>query len=166
MEDLMKRRSIRKYSNEPIEREVIDQILSAADAAPCARGLRSWHFVVIDDRSILDSIPNFHRYSKMILGAPLAILVCGDTSVEPNEGYWVQNCSAAAENILIAATSSGLGSVWLGVYPRKTRMDGILSLIELPEHIVPFSILVLGKSLEEKEPHGQYDPSRVHWNEW
>lgn len=166
MDLIMKRRSIRKYSDDPIDKGTIENILDAADAAPCARGLRSWHFIVIDDRSILDRIPDFHRYSKMVLGAPLVILVCGDASVEPNEGYWVQNCSAATENILLAATSKGLGSVWLGIYPRKNRMDGVLSLISLPDHIIPFSIVVLGRSLEKKEQHGGYDPSRVHWNKW
>jgi len=166
MEIIMKRRSIRKYSNESIEMEMIENILDAADAAPCAKGLRSWHFIVIDDRSILDRIPDFHRYSQMVLGAPLAIMVFADQTVEPIEGYWTQNCSAATENILLAATSKGLGSVWLGVYPNKIRMDGVRSLIELPEHIIPFSMVVLGYPLEEKKPHGEYDRSRVHWNSW
>lgn len=166
MKTIMSRRSIRKYSMDPIDKEVIGAILDAADAAPCARGLRSWHFIVIDDRSILDRVPDFHPYSQMILKAPLAILVCGDTSVEPNEGYWVQNCSAATENILLAATSMDIGSVWLGIYPRDQRMNDIRELIQVPENIIPFSLVVLGKPLELKEPHGKYNRSRAHWNHW
>ncbi len=160
------RRSIRKYEPREVEQRDIDHILSAGDAAPCAMGRRSWHFVVIRDRKVLDSIPKFHPYSRMIKEAPLAILVCADTNVEDNEGYWVQNCSAATENILLGARSRELGSVWLGVYPRKERMSGMRQLIDLPDHVVPFSIVVMGYPAEEKEPHEGYEPGRVHFKKW
>jgi nitroreductase len=166
MESIMRRRSIRKFSRDPIPQDTVNRLLDAADAAPCAKGLRSWHFIVIDDRSILDKVPKMHPYSKMILEAPMAILVCGDSSIESVEGYWVQNCSAATENILIAAASMDLGSVWLGVYPREQRIKGVKDLIPLPDHIIPFSLIVLGRPNETKSPHGAHDSSRVHWNQW
>lgn len=166
MNIIMERRSIRKYDGSPIGKEVIDRILDAGDAAPCANGRRSWHFVVIDDRELLDHIPDFHPYSRMVLEAPLAILVCADTFVEPKEGYWVQNCSAATQNILLASTAEGLGSVWLGIYPRMDRMSGMKKLVGSPENVVPFSLVVIGRPAEKKEPHGRSDPSRVHTNLW
>ncbi|MBN1389589.1 MAG: nitroreductase family protein [Candidatus Thermoplasmatota archaeon] len=166
MNIIMERRSVRKYHGDPVEKGVIERILNAADAAPCANGRRSWHFVVLDDREVLDRVPSFHPYSRMVLEAPLAILVCADTSLEPTEGYWAQNCSAATENILLASTAEGLGSVWLGIYPRMDRISGMKRLVGTPEHMVPFSLVVIGKSGERKEPHGKCDPSRVHHNSW
>jgi len=163
---ILSRRSIRKYQPREVRQTDIDHILAAGDAAPCAMGRRSWHFIVIRDRSVLDSIPEFHPYSKMIREAPLAILVCADTAIEDNEGYWVQNCSAATENILLGARSMGLGSVWLGIYPRKERISGIRKLLEVPENIVPFSLAVIGHPAEEKTPHMGYDPDRVHLDRW
>jgi nitroreductase len=163
---ILSRRSIRRYQPLEVESEDIDSILAAGDAAPCAMGRRSWHFIVIRERAILDRIPKFHPYSKMVLEAPLAILVCADTTVETREGYWVQNCSAAIENILLEARSKGLGSVWLGVYPREERISGMRQLIDLPEHVVPFAIAVIGHPAEEKEPYTGYEPERVHFDKW
>jgi nitroreductase len=100
----------------------------------------------------------------MVLEAPLAILVCADTEIESTEGYWVQNCSAATQNILLASTSKGLGSVWLGIYPRKERIRGMKDLIQVPDHIVPFSLCVIGHPGEEKQPYGKYETTRVHHN--
>ena len=122
--------------------------------------------MVIRDRGILDRIPGFHPYSKMILEAPLAILVCADTFVEPREGYWTQNCSAATENILLASTGEGLGSVWLGIYPRMDRIAGMRELLKVPGEVIPFSLVVIGKPDETKPPHGGHDPGRVHWDGW
>ena len=166
MNIIMERRSIRRYDGRSVDNEVLDRILDAADAAPCARGLRSWHFLMIDDRALLDRVPDFHPYSRMILEAPLAILVCADTDVEPREGYWMQNCSAATENILLASTAEGLGSVWLGIHPREERVAGMRKLIEVPDHIIPFSLVVIGHPLETKNPHGKHEPTRVHRNRW
>jgi nitroreductase len=163
---ILSRRSIRKYHSQEVDRSDIDRILAAGDAAPCAMGRRSWHFIVINERSVLDRIPEFHPYSRMVLGAPLAILVCADTGIEPKEGYWVQNCSAATENILLGARSRGLGSVWLGVYPREERISGMRQLVDLPEHVIPFSIVVIGHPAEVKEPYKGYDRERVHFEKW
>jgi nitroreductase len=163
---ILSRRSIRRYHAREVVDEDIEYILAAGDAAPCAMGRRSWHFIVIRDRSVLDSIPDFHPYSKMVLEAPVAVLICADTGIEKKEGYWVQNCSAATENVMLGARSRELGSVWLGIYPRNERMSGLRKLIEMPEHIIPFSLVVIGHPAEEKEPYTGYDPDRVHFEKW
>jgi nitroreductase len=122
--------------------------------------------VVISRREILDRIPAFHPYSAMLREAPLALLVCGDRQVQPLEGYWVQDCSAATQNILLAAHALGLGAVWLGVYPREERMRGMCELLDLPREVTPLSLIALGWPDEKKEPADRFDPKKIHYNGW
>ena len=166
MDAILSRRSIRKYTAASISESMIDELLKAAMSAPSSGNQQPWHFVVVNDRSILDEIPKFHPYSQMLAEAPLAIVVCGDLRLEKNKGMWVQDCSAATENILIAAEAKGLGAVWLGVYPREGRIAGVRKLPALPEHIIPLCIVSVGYPAEEKPPANRYDPSRIHYNQW
>ena len=164
--DILSRRSIRKYTAEPVPETVINELLEAAMSAPSANNEQPWHFLVINDHRILDEIPKYHPYSSMLEEAPLAIAVCGDLRSEMNEMYWVQGCSAATENLLIAAKAKGLGAVWLGVYPREDRVTGIQKLLGLPEHIKPLNIVPIGYPAETKPPTNRYDSSRIHHNRW
>lgn len=167
METIFKRRSIRKFTNQPIPDEVVKQLLEAAMAAPSAGNEQPWQFVVITEREILDKIPSIHPYSQMIKEAPLAILVCADKSLNKYDvDYWVQDCSAASQNILLAATANGLGTVWLGVYPRKERVEGLKDLFSLPEDIIPFALIPVGYPAEVKSPINRYKEDRVHYNKW
>ncbi len=166
LEAVLSRRSIRKYTDQPVPDEVVKQLLEAAMSAPSANNKQPWHFVVIRDREILDAIPTFHPYSRMLKEAALAILVCGDTQSQTLAGYWVQDCSAATQNILIAINALGLGGVWLGIYPRDERVEGIRKLVELPDHIVPLSLISIGHPAEKLLPSNRYDASRVHHNKW
>ena len=140
--------------------------MKAAMSAPSASNEQPWRCVVITERSILEDIPSFHPYSHMLMEAPLAIVVCGDPNLEISEGCWVQDCSAATQNILIAAQAKGLGAVWLGVYPKEKRVMGIRRLLGLPEHIIPLCIVSIGYPAEIKPPANRYDVSRVHNNKW
>ena len=166
IEAIMTRRSIRKYTDRGIPGEIVEKLLRAGMAAPSAGNQQPWHFVIIDDRKVLDQIPTFHRYSKMLLEAPLAILVCGDLSRELHEGYWIQDCSAATENILLAAHALGLGAVWLGIHPREERKKGIIELMNLPDSIQPLSLISIGYPAERKPPSDRYLQDRVHKNQW
>lgn len=166
MEAILSRRSIRKYTTQPVPDEVIKELLEAAMSAPSAGNEQAWQFVVIKDRGILDQIPNYHPYSRMVKQASVAILVCGDLKSEKHKGYWVQDCSAATENLLISVEAKGLGAVWLGVYPREDRVNGLRELLGLPEHVVPLSLIPIGYKGEEKPPANRYDPSRVHRDRW
>ena len=166
MEAILSRRSIRKYTNQSVPEQTIKELLEAAMSAPSAGNQQPWQFVVIKERKILDEIPKFHPFSQMLREAQLAILVCGDLELEKNKGYWVQDCSAATENILIAATAKGLGAVWLGIYPRKERIAGIKKLLSLPEHVIPLSLISIGYPAEQKPPANRYDSSRIHYNHW
>jgi nitroreductase len=161
---IFSRRSIRKYTNEPVSEKHVKTILEAAMAAPSASNRRPWHFIVVTDRQKLDALAENHPYGKMLFKAPLCIAVCGDRSLA--ERYWAQDCSAATENLLLAVTALGLGAVWLGVYPRDDRVKAVRELLNIPDNFVPLNLISIGHPAEEKEPRTQYDESRVHRKAW
>ncbi len=166
MEGILTRRSIRKFVDKPVPKEIIDDLLRAAMQAPSAGNNQPWHFVVIDDRKILDKVPEFHPYSKMLKEAPLAILVCAQVKTEKYCDYWVQDCSAATQNLLLAAHARGLGAVWLGMYPRQERVTGIQELLGLPADIFPLSLNAIGYPAEKKEPTDRYNKDKIRHNKW
>lgn len=134
--------------------------------APSVRNLQPWHFIVIDDRKVLDIIPKIHPYAEMVYKAPLAILICGDKKLEKTVEYIGIDCAAATQNILLAAHNSGLGVVWLGVYPRKERMSGLSGLFELPDDIIPISLVSIGYPNESKVAEDRFSRERIHKNKW
>jgi len=158
------RRSIRQYTDEPVTEGQVKTLLEAGMNAPSANNRQPWHFIVVDAREKLDAIMDVHPYSAMLSQAPLAVVVCAD--VTRSERYWQQDCAAATENILLAARALGLGSVWLGVYPKEDRTEGITGLFNLPEHIRPLCVIAVGHPAEEAGRVDRYDPSKVHRNEW
>ncbi|MGI6778728.1 MAG: nitroreductase family protein [Acetivibrionales bacterium] len=166
MDVILTRRSIRKYTAERVPDSMIKELLKAAMSAPSARNQQPWHFIVIRDRSVMEKITQIHPYSQMLKEASAAILVCGDLDIELSPGYWVLDCSAATENILIAANALGLGAVWLGVYPREERISGIKKLFKLPGNVVPLSLISIGYPGERKEPADRYNEERVHYDSW
>ncbi|HUU00467.1 MAG TPA: nitroreductase family protein [Myxococcota bacterium] len=166
LEAIFSRRSIRKFTNQPIDDDRIELLLEAAMVAPSARDTRSWQFVVIRDRELLSKVPEVHPYASMVPEAALAILVCADTRLESIEGYWAINCATACENILLQAQHMGLGAVWLGVYPRKERIDSLRKLCAVPEPVVPFALLAIGYPAEHKPPAERYDQARIHQNRY
>lgn len=166
MKAILERRSIRKYTNEPVPEDDIKDLLKAAMAAPSAGNGQPWEFIVVKDRQLLMDITKAHPYAAMLAEAPLAIIVCGNPKQDRYEDYWVQDCSAATENILIAAQDKGLGTVWLGVYPKEERVAGIRKIFRIPEHIMPLNVIAIGHPAEKKEPSGRYDENRVHLNKW
>jgi len=168
MEAILSRRSIRKYRSEPVPREVIDELLIAAMSAPSAGNEQPWHFVVIDDREVLNKIPQFHPDSERSLSPPVAILVCGNLNEErfKGMGFWVLDCSASTINLLTAVHAKGLGAVWSPVYPDEERITDIRKLLGIPEHVVPFSLIPIGYPAEKKPPANRYDASKIHRNHW
>ncbi|MBN1292982.1 MAG: nitroreductase family protein [Candidatus Latescibacteria bacterium] len=163
---VLRRRSIRKYIDRPIEREAIKMLLQAGMAAPSAEDERPWHFIVINDSSMRNLIPFIHPDMHILKNAPALILVCGDLTRQKASGFWIQDCSASTENILIEAQLLNMGAVWLGIYPIEGRIDGFRQFFQIPEHIIPFSIIAIGYPGEYKEPADRYDESRVHYQKW
>ncbi len=118
------------------------------------------------ERALLDEVPKFHPYAAMLKQASTAVLVCGDIGLEKHKGYWVLDCAAATQTILLAAHAKGLGAVWCGVYPTEDRVESLRKLLKLPGHIMPFSLIPLGFPAEEKKPVERFDASRIHENKW
>ena len=161
---ILARRSIRKYTNKLVSEKDSTTMLEAAMAAPSGSNLKPWHFIVVTDRQMLDNLATAHPYGKMIFEAPLCIAVCGDPTISAD--LWVQDCSAATENLLLMATALGLGAVWVGVYPSVERINAIKKTLSIPETIVPLNLISIGHPSEEKEPRTQYDKLRVHCERW
>jgi len=166
MDVILTRRSIRKYVNKPISDDLIKELLEAAVSAPSAGNQQPWHFVILDDKSTFQDILTFHPNAKMLKEAQKAILVCGDLSLEKFKGYWLLDCAAATQNILLAAHAKDVGSCWLGIYPREDRMTQMKKLLGMPDHVIPFSLISLGYPAEEKSKENRYDSSRIHYNKW
>jgi nitroreductase len=166
LEAIHSRRSIRRYEDRPVAEELVRKILMAAMDAPSARNAQPWQFVVIDDRKTLEEIAEINPNAQMCRHAPLGILVCGDLSLEKSAGYWVVDCSAAVQNMLLAAHALGLGAVWTGVYPREERIEGLSRLVGLPENVIPHSFVVLGHPAERPSAEDHFHRERVHRNRW
>ncbi|HSG68481.1 MAG TPA: nitroreductase family protein [Bacteroidales bacterium] len=166
IENILGRRSIRKYKDKPVPKEIVRSLLEAGMNAPTARNIQPWHFVVVDDRIMLDKLGEAHPYAKMLRQATLAILVCGDRRLQEMDGYLVQDCSAATQNIMLAAHAHGLGSVWLGMYPREERMKDVGSLLGIPGHILPVALISIGYPDEYKPAPDRYKEERIHRNKF
>ena len=166
LEAIFTRRSIRRYQDKPVPEEFVQKLLAAAMAAPSARNEQPWQFVVLTERSLLGEVPKITPNAPMAAQAPLGILICGDLRLEKSPGYWVVDCSAAAQNMLLAAHALGLGAVWCGVYPRTERMEGFSRLLGLPEEIKPHSLILVGYPAEHPGPEDRFRPERIHYQRW
>jgi len=160
------RRSIRKFTSQQVDDDFIETILRAGMQAPSARNYQPWQFIVTTDRKILDKIPKVHPYAEMMYQATLAILVCGDLNLEKSVEYCAVNCSAATQNMLLAAHDCGLGAVWLGIYPREERIIGLKNLFNIPDDIIPISLIACGYADEELATEDRFKQNRIHKNKW
>jgi nitroreductase len=166
MKEIFERRSIRKYTGEEVSNVSIKELLKAAMAAPSAGNQQPWDFIVVKNRTVLNEIPKVLQYAQMLKEAPAAIVVCGTPDREKNKGFWIQDCAAAVENILIEAQFLGLGAVWIGVYPREERVAYLRKILEIPENVIPLAIVSIGYPAESKEASQRYDEKRTHIDKW
>ncbi len=161
---ILARRSIRKYTDQPVPREILETLMKAAMAAPSAMNAQPWEFMVITEPKTLASLRKSLIFAKM--NAPAAICVLGSERMQKNKTgsrFWVQDCSAATENILLAATALGLGSVWVGVHPVAIFTRAVAKVLNLPNGVTPLNLIFLGYPAETKEPRTQFEEQRVHW---
>ncbi|MCR4407098.1 MAG: nitroreductase family protein [Anaerolineae bacterium] len=164
LDNIFARRSIRRYTDQPVSENDIKTLLEAAMAAPSASDRRPWHFIVVRERTTLDALAESHPYAKMLFEAPLCIVPCADPAI--SDAWWIQDCCAATENLLLAATALGLGTVWIGVYPRPERVQAVRQILGIPESIVPLCLIPVGHPAEHKQPRTRYDAARVHQGKW
>ena len=160
------RRSIRNYAEQPVTEQELRVLLDAAMIAPSAGNAQPWQFIIVDDPDILKNVPAINPYAAMASKSPVSIVICGDLDAEKYKGYWVQDCSAAIQNMLLAATGLGLGTVWTGIYPMQDRVAGFQRLLELPDQIVPLALVVIGRPATQAEKKSRFDPAKIHHNLW
>lgn len=166
---ILNRKSIRSFTGEAVSRDQAEAILRAGMAAPSAMNSQPWTFIAIDDRQMLDTLADVLPYAKMLKSAGLGIIVCGDMKKalpEPMTGFWIQDCGAVTQNILLAVESLGLGAVWTGVYPNMPVVKAVCVLMKLPENIVPFCVIPVGHPTAPSNPKDKFDADRIHWNKW
>ena len=160
------RRSIRKYTDQPVSEATVKLLLQAAMAAPSAKNDQSWEFIVIRDKNTLRQIPSFHPFAKHVPDAAVAIVVCGNTKLQAAPGHWIPAASNATMNILLAAHSLGLGAVWTTFYPYEDRTAGIRKLLNLPDHIMPLNIIPIGYTTEKGNYQDRFNPVKIHYEKW
>jgi nitroreductase len=166
IEAIMTRRSIRKYTGEPISETDLETILRAGCQAPSAMNHQPWHFVVIREKATLECIAQMHPYAKMLPAAGCGIVVCGDKARQGMTGFLIEDCSAAIENMLLAGHGLGLGAVWCGLYPNTRLAKPAASLLKIPAEIVLVGLVVVGHKAEDKRFDDRYHPERVHFEQW
>ena len=166
IEAIRTRRSIRRYTDDPVPDDVLAEILQAAMSAPSAGNQQPWQFILVADRALREAIANFHPYAQMVPEAPVAIVVCGDLRLERYTGYWVQDCSAATQNLLLAAHAKGLGAVWVGIYPVDDRVRRLQKLLALPTQVIPLAVVPVGTPAERVPAANRFDATRIHRNRW
>ncbi|UCG42348.1 MAG: nitroreductase family protein [candidate division WOR-3 bacterium] len=164
IEALFARRSVRDFTGDEVDRADIRALLEAGMAAPSARGLDPWRFVVVTDRRLLDRLADVHPHAKTLKHAGACIAVCGDRAVAPD--FWVQDCSAATENILVAAAMLGLGTCWLGVHPRAGREESLKKVLRVPDEVGMLCLIAVGRPKQLPEPRTRYDETKVREEQW
>ena len=163
-EALLKRRSIRKFTEEPVSDEMIEELLHAAMSGPSACNKKPWEFYVVINQNKLEELKGASKFTKF--ASPLAIVVCGNLlhalPLKMAE-YWIQDCSAATENILLRVTDLGLGAVWCGIHPQKGAEDRVRKMLDIPKTQIPLNVIFIGHPAQEQEARDQYEEARVHY---
>lgn len=165
--NIIRRVSVRRYSDTPVSSEQVSAILHAAMSAPTGVNKQPWEFIVVDDSELLGQLADALPYAKMAAHAQVAIVVCGnkDRFLEGVDNVlWEQDLSAASENILLAAHALSLGGVWTCIYPHEKRMAPVKSILNLPDNMVPFNLIPIGHPLTDHAPMDKWHPDRVHQN--
>ena len=163
---ILTRRSIRKYTDEPISREKAEELIKYGMYAPSARNCQPWHFVLLNEKETFLKIEEFHPHTKMLKHSQWGIVVCGDEQLAHTPDYWAVDCAAVTQNILLAAHGMGYGAVWLGIYPRPERVEAMKNLLDLPPHIHAFSIIAVGAPDQQISQPERFLSERIHLNKW
>ncbi|MCU4177772.1 flavin reductase [Carboxylicivirga sp. N1Y90] len=161
------RKSVRHFTSQQVNQQQLTELVRAGMAAPTAVNKQPWAFVAINERSKLDELSEILPYAKMLKQATGAIVVCGDMSRALDgvaKEYWIQDCSAATQNILLAAESMGLGAVWTGVHPISDREVLVKKVLKLPEHFTVLNVIPVGYPTGEDQPKDKWDENKLHWN--
>ncbi len=164
---IMERRSIRKFDARPVARETLESILRAAMQAPTAKDSRCWQFMVVQQEESKKAVATMSPFAMCAQNAAALIITLVDKNLEHFEdGWWIQDLSAANQNMLTQIEAEGMGATWLGMYPLKERTEALSAYFHLPENIQPFSVIALGYKAKVKPAEDRYDPEKVHWEKY
>ena len=168
LETIHSRKSVRDFvPGKTVSKEDLETLVRAGMAAPSAVNLQPWHFIIINERAVLDSLQTGLPYAKMLAKASAAIIVCGDTEIKAGDmAFWEFDCSLASGNILLAAESMGLGAVFTAVHPDPQRVNFVRSFLKLPENITPLNVIPVGYPTGKDKPKDKYKPEKIHYNKW
>lgn len=169
LEVIHQRKSVRNFTNKKVSKEDLEALVRAGMAAPTAVNKQPWAFIAISKRLVLDSLEIGLPYAKMLKTASVAIVVCGDltkTLDGMGQEFWIQDCSAASQNVLLAAESMGLGAVWTAVYPDKGRIEFVRNALNLPMHIIPLNVIPIGYPTGADKPKDKWKSENLHWQKW
>lgn len=166
LETINSRRSIRKFTGNLIGDEDLKTILKAGFQAPSAHDEEPREFLVIKDKDVIEQIAEFHEYAKMLPDAGCAIVVCGDMGKQSEKGFLIADCSAAMQNILLAAHGLGYGAVWCGLYPKEDLVDNMTGVLNLPKDIIPVGMAVIGEKVKERRVVDRYNEECIHYDKW
>lgn len=163
LETIALRRSVRHYTERAVPQDTVELLLRAAMAAPSSKDRRPWHFIVVNDRSTLDTLSTRLPFASMLARVPQALVVCGDSGLSES---WYLDCSAATQNFLLAAQAMGLAAVWTGVYPNADRIVTVQEELALPPTIMPLAVVPFGYTNGTEQPKDKFDALRIHHNKW
>jgi len=168
LDPIFARRSVRRHTAQAVTDDQVRDLLEAAMAAPSACAKDPWEFLVLRDAALRAKVASFLPNGPMLAQAPLGFVVCGDLDrAHAGElSYLLQDCSAAIQNLLLAASALGLGGVWLGVHPRQDRVDALRGLFQLPANILPVACIAVGYPAESPDPRTRFSANRVHQDRW
>lgn len=168
LENIHNRKSVRQYTSEQVSAEQVETLLKAAMAAPTAVNYQPWRFVVVTERDELDAMAEILPYARMLRQAPVAIVVCGETTwMGGSENpYWQQDCAAATQNLLLAVEALGLGAVWTGVYPNQDLYPKLHDFLNLPSNVQPFCCIPIGHPAGNEQPKDKWKPENIHYGKW
>ena len=163
---ILGRRSIRKFTGEKIPEKDVKKFLEAAMAAPSACNQQPWHYIVVKEKETFNKIMEAQPYTKMLEKASVAVVVCADPALQTCPGFWVQDCSAATENLLLAVHALGYGATWCGLYPNDDVVWKIRKIFDMPKEVYPLCVVAVGVPGEEKPPADRFKQERVHSEKW
>jgi nitroreductase len=169
LSNILTRTSIRLFNEKPVEKEKIDLLLKAAMAAPTGKNRRPWEFIIIQNKETLTKLSDAMPYAKMTAKAPLAIVICANTdklAPDDNEIGWICDCSAATQNLLLAANSLELGATWTAIYAYENRIKPARSILKLPDNIIPLSLIPIGYPAKKFKPMEKFDETKIHYEQW
>lgn len=166
---IFNRKSVRNYVETTVAPETLEFLVRAGMAAPSAMDRRPWEFIIINDKAVVKKLNDALPHAKMAEKAGYAIVVAGNIEKQAggkDSNFWIMDCSAAAQNILLAAESLGLGAVWTAVYPSAERVKPVVEILGLPANIVPLAFIPVGKPSGADKPKDKFDKTKIHWNNW